>query len=468
MALPYRGFVTIVDDDPEMRAMLVDHLEMEGFSVKSFSDGQEGVSFLKSHTIDAESTEVVITDLRMPEVDGLSLLRAVKAHKPTLPVIIMTAHASMESAIEGLRKGAFDYITKPFKLAELTHSVEKAAMFYRLQSQNKALSSEVKKSWTLKTMIGKSAPMKEVFALVERVAASSTSVLISGESGTGKEVVARALHETGPRAEKPFVAINCTAIPETLLESELFGYVKGAFTGANTDKIGLFEEANGGTLFLDEIGDMALSLQTKLLRVLQERLIRPVGSSKTKPIDVRIIAATHKDLKKAIQNNLFREDLYFRLAVIPIYIPPLRERSEDIPLLAQHFLNKYSLMNGGKVIGFQKEALQQLMTEPWRGNVRELENMVERLVVLAKSNLIELSDIPKVDQMEQNESSVLQGSPSLEELEKKYIAIVLQKTGNHKEKAAQILGINRRTLYRKEREYGLSTANAEEVEEHED
>jgi len=461
-----RGYVVVIDDDPEMRSMLVDQLELDGYTVWKFADGREALAFLNGNKPEAEQVELVVTDLRMPDVDGLSLLRNFKPKHPDVPVILMTAYASVESAVEGLRKGAFDYLTKPFKLAEMSHAVERAVLFGRLQRENRSLSKEVRKTWALNEIVGKSPLMHEIFDLIERVATSTTSVLITGESGTGKEVIAKAIHQRSPRHNKAFVAVNCTAIPDTLLESELFGHVKGSFTGANTDKRGLFDEAEGGTLFLDEIGDMDISLQAKILRVLQERSIRPVGATQSRPTDVRIIAATHKDLKKAIANGTFREDLYYRLAVIPIVMPALRHRPEDIPLLAHHFLNKYSLMNGGRVHGFSQEALQKLMGLSWPGNVRELENLVERLVVLCKTPVIQASDIPGGEEKSfenffgQNVASL----PSLEELEKRYISLVLEKTGSRKEKAAQILGINRRTLYRKERDYGFVTEDQEPEE----
>ncbi|MGE3684328.1 MAG: sigma-54-dependent transcriptional regulator [Bdellovibrionales bacterium] len=461
-----RGYVVVIDDDPEMRSMLVDQLEIDDYTVWKFSDGREALAFLNGNKPEAGQVELVVTDLRMPDVDGLSLLRNFKPKHPDVPVILMTAYASVESAIEGLRKGAFDYITKPFKLAEMSHAVERAVMFGRLQRENRTLTKEIKKTWALNEIVGRSAPMNEIFDLVERVASSTSSVLITGESGTGKEVIAKAIHQRSPRHSKNFVAVNCTAIPDTLLESELFGHVKGSFTGAMTDKRGLFDEAEGGTLFLDEIGDMDIALQAKILRVLQERQIRPVGSTQSKPVDVRVIAATHKDLKKAIGNGTFREDLYYRLAVIPIVMPALRHRPEDIPLLAHHFLNKYSLLNGGRVHGFSQEALQKLMGLPWPGNVRELENLVERLVVLSKTPVIQAQDIPGGEEKNfetffgQNVATL----PSLDELEKRYIAHVLEKTGSRKEKAAQILGINRRTLYRKERDYGFVTEDQEPEE----
>lgn len=459
-----RGFVVVVDDETEIQSLLIDQLEMDGYTVRSFPDGGEALRFLNSGRPEAEQVDLVISDLRMPDVDGLSLLRNFKTKHPDVPVILMTAYASVESAVEGLRKGAFDYITKPFKLTEMCHAIERAVMFGRLKRQNQSLSKEVRKTWTRNEIIGRSQPMQAIFDLIERVSSSSSNILITGESGTGKEVVAKAIHNLSPRAGKQFVAVNCTAIPDSLLESELFGHVKGAFTGAAADKKGLFEEADGGTLFLDEIGDMEPSLQAKILRVLQERVIRPVGSTQSRPVDVRVIAATHKDLKKGIVEGTFREDLYYRLAVIPLAMPPLRHRTEDIPLLALHFLNKYSLLNGGRVAGFSPEAMQRLMALPWPGNVRELENAVERLVVLSKTSMIQAEDIPAGDDkgfetfFGQNTGDL----PTLEELEKRYMSLVLEKTGRKKEKAAHILGINRRTLYRKEREYGFVSADSQE------
>lgn len=462
-----QGFVVVIDDDPQMRSLLVDHLELSQYHVKSFGDGLEAMAFLLGTNPEAGQVELVITDLRMPEVDGLSVLQQLKHQRPSIPVIIMTAHASIESAIEGLRKGAFDYVIKPFKLTDISHAIERAISFGRLQRQNKVLSSELKKNWGLNDIIGKSPAMKVIFDLIERVAPAQSSVLITGESGSGKEVVAKAIHNRSPRANKPFIAINCTAIPESLLESELFGHTKGAFTGAIDKKKGLFEEADSGTLFLDEIGDMDLSLQAKLLRVLQERKIKPVGDNQMHDIDVRVIAATHKDLKKAIQNGTFREDLYYRLSVIPIVVPSLRHRTEDIPLLAQYFLNKYSILNGKSVTGFSFEALQKMMNMPWPGNVRELENLVERLVVLTPHTVIQSQEIPANEDQpfESFYGRAVQDDPTLEELEKRYIRLILDKTGGRKEKAAQVLGINRRTLYRKERDYGFVLTDETEPED---
>ncbi|MBC7467031.1 MAG: sigma-54-dependent Fis family transcriptional regulator [Bdellovibrio sp.] len=452
-----QGFVVVIDDDPQMRSLLVDHLTSEKYHLKSFGDGLEAMAFLLGSDPESAQVELVLTDLRMPEMDGIDVLKQLKHARPTVPVLIVTAHATVETAIEGLRKGAFDYILKPFKLSEISHSIEQAISFGRLQRQNKTLTSELKKTWSKNEIIGKSAALQTIFDLIDRVAPAQSNVLITGESGTGKEVIAKAIHHASPRNKKPFVAINCTAIPETLLESELFGHAKGSFTGATERRKGLFEEAEGGTLFLDEIGDLDISLQAKLLRVLQERKIKPVGDNQAKDINVRIIAATHKDLKKSIQEKNFREDLYYRLAVIPIVVPPLRHRTEDIPLLAHHFLNKYTVLNHKLVTGFCFEAMQKLLVMPWVGNVRELENLVERLVVLTQNSIIQANEIQAT---ETNTHETFYGkstedSPTLEQLEKRYIQMILHKTAGKKEKAAQILGINRRTLYRKEKDYGF-------------
>lgn len=461
------GFIVVIDDDNEMRSLVTDHLMLEGFEVREFASSMAGVEFLKSNSPESLAVELVLTDLKMPHIDGIDVLRQVKISRPYLPVIIMTAFASVESAIDGLRQGAFDYLTKPFKLDELTLTVQRAIEFGRLQTTNKSLSAEVRRTWSIGEIVGKSAPMKAIFDLIERVAPATSNILISGESGTGKEVIARGIHQRSPRSNKPFIAINCTAIPETLLESELFGHAKGSFTGAIQRKKGLFEEAEGGTLFLDEIGDMDVSLQAKLLRVLQERKIKAVGDTQSKDIDVRVIAATHKDLKKSILNGQFREDLYYRLSVIPIVVPPLRHRPEDIPLLAEHFLKKYSSMNGNRVTGFSPAAVHQLMTMRWEGNVRELENMVERMVVLAAHSVIQESDLPAYESqpVEHFFGHATADNPTLEQLERRYIQLILAKTGGKKEKASQILGINRRTLYRKEREYGLVPFDPEQEED---
>lgn len=465
-----KSLIMIVDDDNEMRSMVQDYLLSEGYKVSAFDKATNAIESLKNSPPEM-MPQLIVSDIRMPQMDGLEFCSLVKKDWPHIPVILATAFASIETAIDGMKRGAFDYITKPFKLSELSMTVERAIKFQQLESENKFLKEELSSKWKLAGMIGKSSSMKSVFDLVQRVAQANANVLITGESGTGKEMVAQAIHQLGPRSQKPFVAINCTAIPENLLESELFGHAKGSFTGAIGRKRGLFEEAEGGTIFLDEIGDMDLSLQAKLLRVLQEKKIRAVGDNLAKDIDVRVVAATHKDLKARIKEGLFREDLYYRLSVIPIVIPPLRHRKEDIPILANYFLKKYATLNHVQVQGFSQAAMDRLINMPWEGNVRELENMVERMVVLSTKSFIEITDIPLNDSSgyEQFFGDSTQDYPSVEQLEKRYIKMILEKTGGRKEKAAQILGINRRTLYRKEREYGLIDLSSPEqnvMEEH--
>lgn len=445
--------IVVIDDDREMRMMVEDHLKCQKYTVHGFGSPIAALEKILSGEI---SPDLVVTDLQMPELTGIEVIRRIRTKTIDTPIIVMTAFGSIETAVDAMKKGAFDYLTKPFKLSELNVVVARALEMGRLARENSLLRAQVKRTFSKGQLIGKSKPMIELISLIERVAPANSSILITGESGTGKEVVARTLHSLSPRANKPFVAINCTAIPESLLESELFGHTKGSFTGADKRKLGLFEEAQGGTIFLDEIGDMDLSLQAKLLRVLQERRIRPVGETKDIDVDVRVLAATHKDIKKAIREGLFREDLYYRLNVIPVTIPPLRHRQEDIPLLAQTFLDKYSAINHSVARGFSPGALLLLINRSWPGNVRELENLVERLVVLAQRPIIDESEIP-LPENEGMDSFFTQSAQSLitlEEMEKRYLQYVLTKTGGKKDKTAQILGINRRTLYRKEREYG--------------
>jgi two-component system response regulator HydG len=457
-----KGRLVVVDDDKEMRSLLEDFLTTEGYQVHAFSLATDALKALSpggslSPEMEDGDIDVVISDIKMPQIDGLDFTARLQTVRPELPIILITAFGSIETAIEAMRRGAFHYVVKPFKLSEMVINLDRALQFRALQRDNTALRQQVKKNWALGNVVGKSAAMKEVFDLVQRVASATANVLITGESGTGKEMVARAIHEGGPRSHKPFVAINCSAIPENLLESELFGHAKGSFTGAIQRKRGLFEEADGGTLFLDEIGDMNVLLQSKLLRVIQEKKVRAVGENVDKEVNVRIIAATHKNLKNAIKEGRFREDLYYRLSVIPISLPPLRHRKEDIPILAEHFLKKYAAANGFKIKGFTKRAIQKLMNLRWQGNVRELENIVERAVVLATAQLIDDKDIPSPDTVDAEEffGGAIKDFPTIEEFEKRYIQVVLEKTGGRKDKAAQILGIDRRTLYRKEREYGF-------------
>ncbi len=453
---PSQGRIFIVDDDPSVRELLQDFLTLQGYAVVSESSSKEALRRIREASVDAPY-DLVVSDIRMSGLDGMELLQEIHADFPDLPFILITGYASVDTAVNAMRKGAFHYFVKPFKLNEVAVIVEKAMDARRLTLTNRELKREIRGRWSLSNILGKSAAMKRVFDLVERVAPSMANVLIQGESGTGKELVARAIHTLGPRSKFPFVAINCTAIPESLLESELFGYAKGAFTGAMGAKKGLIEEANHGTLFLDEIGDMSPPLQAKLLRVLQDRTIRPVGANQSIEVDVRVIAATHQDLKRGILEGKFREDLFYRLSVIPIELPPLRDRLEDIPVLAEHFLQKFLALHSQdsvsshRVVGLSKDALAKLMRNSWKGNVRELENAIERAVVLCRGRQIEASDIPDPDILRPNEifRNLTRDLPTLSELEQRYIQQVMDHTGGKKEKAAKILGINRRTLYRK-------------------
>lgn len=444
----------VVDDDVEMRSLLTDYFTSRDIEVESYPLATAALEHIEKENA---RYDAIISDIKMPHMDGLTLIKKLKSIIPNTPIILITAFGSVETAIDAIRVGAYDYIVKPFKLDEVQLVIDRALEYRNLKLENVTLRTEVKKTWSLEHMIGRSQPMQAVFELVQKVAQANANVLITGESGTGKELVARAIHNLGTRTKHPFIAINCTAIPENLLESELFGHAKGSFTGAIGRKRGLFEEAEGGTLFLDEIGDMDLGLQAKLLRVLQEKKIRAVGENMSRDVDVRIIAATHKDLKAAIRDGVFREDLYYRLSVIPIQIPPLRHRKEDIPILADHFLRKYAATNDSKVKGFTPAAMNHLMEQKWEGNVRELENIIERVVVLASGDLIDVVDLPPIGDRSPEDffGTATKDHPTLSQLERRYIEYIMDKTGGRKTKAAQILGINRRTLYRKEKEYGL-------------
>ena len=457
-----KGHILIIDDDAEMLALLRDFFSAQGYLVSARSLAKDAILELTPnsplvtrhlHDVDDVGLDVIISDIKMPGMNGLEFVAKAKLQLPQVPVILATAFGSIESAIEALKLGAFDYVTKPFKLVELKVTVERALSFRRLNQENRILRQKARSQWNFQGLVGKSKVMQEVFSLVERVAQSNANVLVTGESGTGKEKIARAIHALGPRSKKPFVAINCSAIPDALLESELFGHAKGAFTGAMAARKGLLAEAHGGTLFLDEIGDMSLAVQAKLLRVVQERRIKPVGQNEEVEVDIRLVAATHKDLKNAIKDGNFRGDLFYRLCVIPIVLPPLRQRPEDVILLAEHFLRMHAAQNLSSVTGFSRAALEKLVGMRWAGNVRELENAVERAVVLTRGTLIDVSDLSE-DSIEGSDEILMRAQNNLitlDELEQRYVHYVLAKTGGRKEQAAQILGINRRTLYRWEK-----------------
>jgi DNA-binding NtrC family response regulator len=441
--------VLVVDDDAAMREMLASLLEEDGLRVRTVASAREALERASEEEFDA-----VLSDIHMPGEDGRELLGALRALRPGTPVLLMTAFGSIDSAVESMRAGAFDYITKPFKRGAVLAALGRAFEHRRLEEENRRLRRALDQTSSFGDLMGASPQMREIFALIRKISASRSNVLITGESGTGKEVVARTIHFTGTRADKPFIPINCTAMPEGLLESELFGHVRGAFTGAHTTKKGLFEEAEGGTLFLDEIGDMAPGLQSKLLRVLQDREVRPVGGNRSVRVDVRIIAATNKSLKDEIDEGRFRQDLFYRLNVIPIHIPPLRERPEDIALLAEHFGRKHSADRPRRI---SEAAMARLRRMPWEGNARELENAIERSLALACGDEISADDLLPLEvagaRDKSFEDSLLRVAVdkrlTLRELGDRYVEGVLALTGGNKVQAARILGINRRTLYRR-------------------
>jgi two-component system response regulator AtoC len=447
---PNKRSVLVVDDDVSILDMTEDLLTEAGFEVTKCGSGEEALALA-----DERDWDVVLSDLQMPGIDGLDLLAEMRERRPETPVVIMTAFGTIQAAVKAMRGGALDFVTKPFQAEELLISLERAFVRRALEDENRRLRRAVGRVSSFGELVGKSPAMNEIYAMIKKIATNSSNILISGESGTGKEVVARSIHFTGARAAKPFVPINCTAMPEGLLESELFGHVRGAFTGAHANKMGLFAAAEGGTLFLDEIGDMPLTLQGKLLRVLQDREVRPVGGTKSTKIDVRIIAATNQDIHQAIEEGKFRLDLYYRLNVIPIRIPPLRERAEDIPVLAESFLRKHS---DNERISFSDAALRKMSRGAWPGNARELENCIERALALASSQEILANDILIPEDPVASDGSIqemllriaLEQRITVRSLTDAYIDAALEATHGRKSEAARILGMNRRTLYRRE------------------
>ena len=439
--------VLVVDDDLGMCGMLSDVLKEEGFSVHT-----TGESFEASKILKKEEFDVIVTDLKMKGLKGLDLLEVAHKVAPMTPVIIITAFGTIESAIKAMKMGAYDYITKPFQMDELVLTVRKALENRLLKKEVIRLRKEVESRYDFHQLIGKSPSMQKIYDLIERISDSSSNVLITGESGTGKELVAKAIHYNGVRKEGPFVAINCAAIPETLLESELFGYKKGAFTDAKSDKKGLIFKANEGTLFLDEITEMPFTLQAKLLRVIEEREVRPLGDTNSYPIDVRIISTSNRDIASLIQQGRFREDLYYRLKVIDIEMPPLRERKEDIPILVQHFIHKFSMELKKAVSSVSEDALKILLNYFWPGNVRELENIIQRAITLSQHEVILPDDLPASIIQKTDEKlfeKAMEEKFTLDQLEKEYVKRVLIETGGNKSKAAERLGLDRKTLYRK-------------------
>jgi DNA-binding NtrC family response regulator len=441
--------ILVVDDEAPIRDMLQRGLiQRGGFSVEVAQNGIEAIEKIEKDVFD-----LVLTDLMMPEMGGLELLKTIKGTRPEVMVILMTAYGSIETAVEAMRIGADDYITKPVDFNELLIHISKAQKENALLKENRLLRMEVRKRFEFNNIIGKSKKMQEIFALIEKVAPSNSTVVIYGGSGTGKELIAKAIHYNSPRADRPFIPFNCGAIPETLVESELFGHTKGAFTGAIQAKKGLFEEANEGTLFLDEISTTLPSVQVKLLRVLQEKEVMKVGSTERTKVDVRMIAATNVDLEAATKKGIFREDLFYRLHVFPITLPDLKERKDDIPLLAYHFLDHYSKEARKEIKGISKQAMKLLLEYHWPGNVRELENTIERAVIMTDQDYLVPNDFPK-DLMEGFPEMIKRGvkdRKSLDDIKSEYIREILKDVGGNKRVASEILGVNPRTLYRFEK-----------------
>jgi two-component system, NtrC family, response regulator AtoC len=439
--------ILVVDDDPDTLDLLSEVLQEGGYRVVTATGAPEALEAGKEAHFD-----VILSDIRLgPELNGLDVLRAFKSIQPDSEVILITAFGSMETAIEAVKAGAFDYLSKPFKIEEVLTRVRRALENRNLVRETRSLKPQAAQESPDSSLVGRSPAMLEVYKKIGMVAQSRSTVLITGESGTGKELVAHAIHLNGPRAERRFVAVNCGAFTESLLESELFGHVRGSFTGASVNKQGIFEDADGGTVFLDEVAEMSPALQVKLLRTIEEQEVRPVGSNQAIRIDVRMIAASNQNLADRVAEGRFREDLFYRLRVIEIDLPALRERSEDIPLLVEHFLQKLGA-EVGRMFSVSPEALSALVTYAWPGNVRELENTLESIVALNRSGMITLQELPAKMQTEHEETkgveSLFAELPSLEELARRYSAYVLKVTNNNKSQAADILGISRNTLYR--------------------
>lgn len=444
--------VLIIDDEPLMRISISDALKVEGFSVRETGLGKEGITLFRDFSFD-----VVITDLRLPDLDGIEVLKACKRYSPDTMVILITAHGSVDTAVEAMKYGAYDYITKPFSMDELLLMVKRVIRYKDLEEENLLLKEQVEGRYNFSGIIGKSERMQEIFDKVKIVSQTDSTVLILGESGTGKELVANAVHYNSVRKKEPFVKISCAALPETLLEAELFGYEKGAFTGAVKQKKGRFELAHKGTFFLDEIGEISPAIQVKLLRVLQEKKIDRLGGTETLSVDVRIICATQRDLKKEVQKGTFREDLYYRFNVVPITLPPLRERQGDIMLLANHFLKYFAEQHKKQLKGISIEAMELLLKYPFPGNVRELENTIERAIVMGKSDEVQPWDLPEeitnagecFKVIQNNIQSYENLSKAMKDFERQYIAKVLEETKGNKSLAAKLLGVSRKTLWEK-------------------
>ncbi len=441
--------ILVIDDEKNIGEVIKLLFEKENYEVETAQTGREGIEKIKNDFFD-----VIISDIKLPDTSGMEILKMAKEIHPEIPIIMITAYASTSTAIEAMKLGAEDYITKPFDIEELRIIVRRAYEKKKLEIENKKLQKLIEEKYSFENIIGKSKQMREIFLLIDKIAPIDSTVLITGESGTGKDLIAKAIHFRSLRKEGPFVAINCASIPENLLESELFGYKRGAFTGAVTSKAGLFQEANKGTLFLDEIGELPQGLQAKLLRVIQDKKIRPLGGTQEREVDVRIIAATNHDLEKMVKDGNFREDLFYRLNVINIDIPPLRKRKEDIPILVNHFIEKMNKKLGKNIKGASSELLEVFFIYDWPGNVRELENIVERLMILEEEEILtikhlpnkykntkEIKDVPPPSEFEDFDLNKY-----LDEIAKKTISLSLEKTKGNKKEAAKLLGISYRSF----------------------
>jgi two-component system response regulator HydG len=445
--------ILVVDDEASHRTMLKAVLTSEGYQISEADDGKTAIE-----AVEGESYDLILMDVRMTELDGIEAMQEIKKISPAIPIIIMTAYGSVETAVDALKSGAYDYLTKPLDIEELKILIQKALDHYRLREENIVLRERLADRFDFSRIIGKSKAMKDLFETLAMVAPSDATILLYGESGTGKEIVANALHENSPRARRPFIKVSCAALPETLLESELFGHERGAFTGAIGRKEGRFQLANGGTIFLDEVSEMSPTTQVKLLRVLQEREFEPLGSTKTIRVDIRIIATTNKNLEEEVKEGNFREDLFYRLNVVPIELPALRKRKEDVPLLAKHFLNICSEKAQTPIKGFLPKTMDLMIRYDWPGNIRELENAIERAVLLCQGEYISPEDLPHAVQGAEGGELPGVAVPSgmtLKEVEREVIVQILEETDGNRTQTARILGISRKTLQNKLKEYGI-------------
>jgi DNA-binding NtrC family response regulator len=454
--------VLIVDDDVEMCRMLEARLAKRGYEVTWKTSAPEALGLVEREDFDA-----LVTDLNMKGMDGIELCERLAGARPDVPVLVITAFGSLDSAVAAMRSGAYDYLTKPFEIEQLDLSLKRAIQHRVLREEVRRLRKYVEQSHRFEKLLGASDPMQKLFDMIERVAGSDASVLITGESGTGKELVARAVHQRSRRKDGPFVALSCAAVPENLLESELFGYEKGAFTDAKSSRRGLLVQSGGGTIFLDEIGDMPLPIQPKLLRALQEKVVRPIGGDREVPFDARIITATNRDMESMLEEKTFREDLYFRINVVHLEVPPLRSRGSDVLLLAQEFLERFAVQAGKQVRTLASLAAEKIMAHDWPGNVRELQNCMERAVALARYDTITVEDLPEKMRGAGPPQVIVEGNDpsellSMDEVERRYIVRVLAAAGGNKTMAARVLGFDRRTLYRKLAHYGLGGEGKDE------